>query len=31
MVYSEGGKIISKKGSPVIEYAKQNDINYEEI
>lgn len=26
-----GGKIISKKGSPAIEYAKQNNINYEEI
>ena len=26
-----GGKLISKKGSPAIEYAKQNNINYEEI
>ena len=26
-----GGKIISKKGSRAIEYAKKNDINYQEI
>ena len=26
-----GGKIISKKGSPAIEYAKKNELNYEEI
>ena len=26
-----GGKLISKKGSPAIEYAKQNNINYKEI